>query len=81
MNFALFLFAEFDFQNMNSQFCVVSFELETDQELQGLGTVTANTGRINLRQGLGPFNTPHGGIKSMEYQQEIVRYDDKVIIG
>ena len=30
---------------------------------------------------MGPFTNPFGDIKNMKYQQEIVKYDYKVIIG
>ena len=58
MNFTLFIFAEFEFQNMNSKFHAGSFETGTNQELRVLGTGTAKKGTINWRQGLGPHPPP-----------------------
>ena len=36
---------------------------------------------MNWKKGLGPFHPLLGDIKSMRYQQERIKYDDKAIIG
>ena len=58
-----------------------SFEMGINQELRGLVTGTSNTGTRNWIQVLVTFHTPIRYINSIKYQQEMVKDDDKVIIG
>ena len=67
MAFALFLFADFESQNMNPQFHSGSFEIGMKQELQELGNRASKTGTRNWRKGLGIFTHPIGNVKSMKY--------------
>ena len=53
----------------------------TNQELRGLGNGTAKIVTMNWIWVQASFYLPIVDIKSMKYQQEMVEYYDKEIIG